>query len=87
MGLVHQPPIWGQVETGTTTMIAANYDELGDIRSFRSGDTVRSRRDGETCAVIWTWGEWLWLDPIEYVDAAPYSGRAAEYDLVHRGMF
>ena len=68
-------------------MIAAKYDESADIRCFRAGDTVRSRRDNETCAVIWTWGEWLWLDPIEYVDAAPYSGRTADYDLLHRGVF
>ena len=72
---------------GTRTMMALNYDEPADIRSFRAGDTVRCRRTDETCTIIWTWGEWLWLDPVEYVDAAPFSGRAGDYDLVHRGLF
>ena len=62
----------------------ADEDEVGYL-SFRSGDTVRCRYNDETCVVIWTRGDWLWLDPVEYVDAAPFSGRVQDYHLVRRG--
>ena len=61
-------------------------DDSVDASSFRAGDTVRCRYNDETCVVIWTRDEWLWLDPVEYSDAAPFSGRAHDYVLVNRGM-
>ena len=67
-------------------MIMAKHDEAVAVRSFRAGDTVRCRHNDEICVVIWTRGDWLWLDPVEYLDAAPFSGRAHEYELVRRGL-
>jgi len=59
-------------------------DDAVNVRAFRAGDTVRCQYNGEICVVIWTRGDWLWLDPVEYVDAAPYSGRAHDYVVVRR---
>ena len=43
--------------------MATKYDDLVNIRPFRIGDIVRSDDDPDNCAVIWTWRNWLWLDP------------------------
>jgi len=43
---------------------------------------VRSRENPDNCTVIWSWDDWLWLDPLDYRDAAPFTARADEYDLV-----
>jgi hypothetical protein len=67
-------------------LIASAGDDEANVRLFRPGDTVRCQYNNETCVVIWTRGEWLWLDPIEYVDAAPFSGRAHDYVLVRRSL-
>ncbi|MBV9288607.1 MAG: hypothetical protein JO288_12435 [Hyphomicrobiales bacterium] len=67
-------------------MIAALYDESVSVRFFRAGDTVRCQHNGEICVVIWTREDWLWLDPVEYTDAAPFTGRIHDYDLVRRGL-
>jgi hypothetical protein len=62
--------------------VTAKYAE--SFRTFRHGDTVRCRHNNENCVVIGAWNDWLWLNPIDYRDAAPFSGRAADYDLVGR---
>ena len=49
---------------------------------FRRGDTVRCLDNGDQCVVIGTTDDWLWLDPIDYRDAAPFTGRASDYELV-----
>ena len=48
------------------------------FRAFRHGDMVRCRRNDENCVVIGVWHDWLWLNPIDYRDAAPFSGHAYE---------
>jgi hypothetical protein len=45
---------------------------------------VRRRDNDENCLVIWTWRDWLWLDPVDYSDAAPFSDRIYDYELVGR---
>lgn len=65
--------------------IASKYDNSVNIRSFRKGDVVRSHDDPDKCAVICAWHDWLWLDPLDYRDAAPFTGRADDYDLVKSG--
>ena len=67
-------------------MMAAKYDELVDLQTFRAGDTVRCLHNDESCVVLWTWSDWLWLDTLDFIDAAPYTGRAADYMLVGRGL-
>jgi hypothetical protein len=66
--------------------VATLGDDEVDVRHFRPGDTVRCQYNDETCVVIWTRGEWLWLDAVENIDAAPFSGRAHDYVLVRRGL-
>jgi hypothetical protein len=66
--------------------IATPDDDEANVRFFRAGDTVRCQQNEETCVVIWTRGDWLWLDPVEYTDAAPFSGRAHDYDLIRRSL-
>jgi hypothetical protein len=34
--------------------------------------------------VVGIWHDWLWLDPVDHRDAAPFTGRARDYDLVTR---
>jgi hypothetical protein len=65
--------------------MATKYDDSVNIRPFRIGDIVRSDDDPDNCAVIWTWRNWLWLDPLDYRDAAPFTGRADDYHLVRSG--
>jgi hypothetical protein len=69
--------------------VAARYERATakyaeSFRTFRHGDNVRCRHNDENCVVIGVWKDWLWLNPIEYLDAAPFSGRADDYDLVGR---
>ena len=61
--------------------IAAVYRDSDNFRFFRDGDTVRCHADEDNCVVI---GIWLWLDPVDYSDAAPFTGRARDYDLIRR---
>ena len=65
--------------------MATKYDNSFSIRPFRIGDVVRSDDDPDHCAVIWTWRNWLWLEPLDYHDAAPFTGRADDYYLVSSG--
>jgi hypothetical protein len=51
---------------------------------FRPGDTVRRQDNDENCMVIWTWRDWLWLDPVDYSDASPFTGRICDYELIRR---
>jgi hypothetical protein len=64
---------------------AAPSDDADVLTSFRPGDTVRRRDNDETCLVIWAWRDWLWLDPVDYSDAAPFTDRIYEYELARRG--
>ena len=57
-----------------------------DRPPFRQGDTVRRHDDDENCVIIWVWRDWLCLDPVEYRDSAPFTGRAYDYQLVRRGQ-
>jgi len=66
--------------------IAVTYDDSGNLQLFRAGDTVRRRDNSDSCVVIWTWDDWLWLDRVEDFHTAPFTARAGEYDLVRRGM-
>ena len=59
-------------------------DDEVHVRLFQAGDIVRCQYNEEICGVIWTYGDWLWLDPVEYADAAPFSGRVQDYVLVGR---
>jgi hypothetical protein len=63
---------------------AAKHAESTYSRAFRHGDTVRCRDNDENCVVIGTWNDWLWLNPVDYRDAAPFTGRVYDYDLVGR---
>ena len=60
-------------------------DDAATLRSFREGDTVRSYDNEDQCVVVGTFHDWLWLDPVDYRDAAPFTGRAEDYELVRRG--
>jgi hypothetical protein len=62
--------------------IDSKLDDPVKIRSFQKGDTVRSRDNPDKCTVIGARGDWLWLDPIDYLNAAPFTGRADDFDLV-----
>ena len=66
--------------------VAAHDRREVRVGFFQSGDVVRCLHNDEACVVIWTRADWLWLDPVEYVDAAPFSGRADDYVLVRRGL-
>ena len=60
-------------------------DDSAALRYFREGDTVRSYDNEDKCVVVGTFRDWLWLDPVDYRDAAPFTGRAQDYELVRRG--
>jgi hypothetical protein len=62
-----------------------DFDWVG-VKPFRAGDTVRSQHSDEACVVIWTRGDWLWLDPIEDSKGAPFTARAHDYVLLRRGL-
>jgi hypothetical protein len=57
-----------------------------DRPPLRQGDTVRRHDDDENRVVIWIWRDWLWLDPVECRDSAPFTGRVYDYRLVRRGQ-
>ena len=65
-------------------IIASKYDDSVNIRPFCKGDTVRGPDNLDNCAVVGTCGDWLWLDPLDYRDAAPFTARADDYNLVRR---
>jgi hypothetical protein len=65
--------------------LASNHDGSVDKRAFRRGDIVRSHDNTDNCAVIGTWDEWIWLDPLDYRYATPFTGRSCDYDLVRPG--
>ena len=65
---------------------AFSRDDSVDLPSFRQGDTARRHDNDDDCIVISVWRDWLWLDPVEYRGAAPFTGRAHDYQLVRRGQ-
>ncbi len=73
-----------RIATASRETPAARQDESTYFQTFRHGDTVRRRDNNETCVVIGSWDEWLWLNPIDYRDATPFTGRACDYDLIGR---
>jgi hypothetical protein len=64
--------------------VAAVYHDADSIRTFRQGDTVQRHDNDDKCVVIGTWRDWLWLDPVDYRDAAPFTDRARDYTLITR---
>jgi hypothetical protein len=54
--------------------MSAFYDDSGDVLSFQQGDSVRNQDNDERCVIIGIWRDLLWLDPIEFVDSAPFTG-------------
>ena len=64
--------------------VAAVYHDADNIRTFRQGDTVQRHDNDDKCVVIGTWRDWLWLDPVDYRDAAPFTDRARDYTLITR---
>jgi hypothetical protein len=63
---------------------AAAYHDAEDYRPFRHGDTLQRHDNNDNCVVIGIWRDWLWLDPVDYRDAAPFTDRARDYKLVAR---
>jgi hypothetical protein len=43
---------------------------------------VRARDNPDNCAVIGSWGGWLWLYQLDYYNVTPFTARADIYDLV-----
>jgi hypothetical protein len=64
--------------------ISAFFRESDDVLSFRQGDTVRSHANDEHCVILGIWRDLLWLDPIDFIDSAPFTGRASDYELIRR---
>jgi hypothetical protein len=64
--------------------IASVYRDSENFRSFREGDTLRCQDNDDNCMVIGIWRDWLWLHPVDYRDAAPFTARARDYDLIAR---
>ena len=64
--------------------ISAVYHDADYFRTFRQGDTVQRHDNDDNCVVIGIWRDWLWLDPVDYRDAAPFTDRARDYDLIAR---
>lgn len=64
--------------------IATVYHDADNFRPFQQGDTVRCHDNDDNCVVIGIWRDWLWLDPVDYRDAAPFTDRARNYDLITR---
>jgi hypothetical protein len=53
-----------------------------DDRQFGRGDTVRSHDNDDQCVVLGRWGDWLWLNPIGYRNAAPFTAHTYDYYIV-----
>ena len=53
-----------------------------DDREFGQGDTVRSYDNDDRCVVLARWSDWLWLDPIDYRHAAPFTAHTYDYYIV-----
>jgi hypothetical protein len=64
--------------------VAGVYHDADNIRTFRQGDMVQRHDNDDNCVVIGTWRDWLWLDPVDYRDAAPFTDRARDYTLITR---
>ena len=63
---------------------AATHADLDNLRSFRQGDIVRCNDNEDNCVVLGVWHDWLWLDPVDYRFASPFTGRICDYELVRR---
>ena len=64
--------------------IAALYHDADNFRPFRPGDTVQHHHNDANCVVIGISRDWLWLDPVDYRDAAPFTDRARDYKIISR---
>jgi len=53
-----------------------------DRRDFGQGDTVRSYDHDDPCVVLASWRDWLWLDPIGYRNATPFTAHTYDYYVV-----
>ena len=58
--------------------IAAAYDSSGNCRVFRAGDTMRGNNHEKRYLVIGSCDNWLWLDPVDSINATPATDRADE---------
>jgi hypothetical protein len=75
-----QSPIFPTITSGRQRRTVPYCD---DVRPFREGDTVRSYDNDDPCVVLGRWGDWLWLDPTDYRNAAPFTARARDYYVVN----
>ena len=53
-----------------------------DDPQFGEGDTVRSYDNDDRCVVLRRWRGWLWLDPTDYRNAAPFTAHTYDYYVV-----
>ena len=51
-------------------------------RQIQQGDTVRSYDSDDRCVVLGKWRDWLWLDPTDYRNAAPFTAHTYDYYVV-----
>jgi hypothetical protein len=51
-------------------------------QQFQQGDTVRSYDNDDRCVVLGRWSDWLWLDPTDYRNAAPFTAHTYDYYVV-----
>jgi hypothetical protein len=67
--------------------LTLSHNQSGGLQAFMPGDTVRRHdADDDDCVIVWVWLDWLWLDPVEYRGAAPFTGRTDDYQLIRRGI-
>jgi hypothetical protein len=43
---------------------------------------VRSYDNDDQCVVLGMWGDWLWLNPIGYRNAVPFTAHTCDYYIV-----
>jgi hypothetical protein len=70
-----------------TVKSVAKHDDSVNVRTFRAGDTVRCQYNDETCVIIWTREDWLWLDPVEYNWRNAVHGPRPRLLAGHAGSF
>ena len=60
----------------------APYEYSVYIRPFQEGDTVRCGNDPDSCKVLGTWSDWLWLYSLASHSLAPFTAGARDCSLV-----
>jgi hypothetical protein len=69
----------------TAMMFVSKYFDFGDddsvnMRAF--GREIPCEHATITTIVLGSWGDWLWLYPLDYHNVTPFTARADIYDLV-----